>query len=161
MILNENVEFATVADDKTRRAFIGGGPELKVRLFARKKLYKWTQFPLIGPNGISAWWSFVIGRTFPGGIRVAGLRNLEERSQRLGQHPRDFARVQFAVTKHFNLMTNLLLVELTQDAYGFVGKTFGQLEDKAEPKVYLIGGERQLWLPNLTPSYVREVPAIG
>ncbi len=159
MILNESLKFETAADATVKRAFIGGKPEAKVRIESGTKLYKWTSHGLLTAKGISPWWSFVESRALPCGNRTAGFRAMEERAKRLGQPPRDFARVRFAVTRQWNEMSRLLLIHLTADVYGFVGKTFGQLEDQNVDNVFLIGGDYQLWIPGLTTAHVHEIPA--
>ena len=42
----------------------------------------------------------------------------------------------------------------------WIGKASGQLEDQDEPNVFLIGGNYQVWLPNLTMQYVKQVSAL-
>ncbi|HEY4360985.1 MAG TPA: hypothetical protein VGN17_08450 [Bryobacteraceae bacterium] len=155
MILNESLEFDSIADVRVRRAFIGGRPEVKVRLDTGTKLYKWTSHGLVVP--VTPWWSFVDSQILSNGSRVAGFREVEERAKRLGRAPRDFARVRSAVTKQWNGMNRLVWIQLRTPAYGFAGKALGQKEDETVENVYLIGGEYQLWIPNLTLQHVHKV----
>ena len=115
---------------------------------------------MLGPNGITPWWSFVEQTRLPSGIVADGLRRSEELANRLGSSARNYQRVRAAVSDNFkNSMRHLLIVELINDVCGFVGKVMGQPEfaDTKLNHVYLIGGSCQLWIPNLTLSHVRQV----
>jgi hypothetical protein len=46
-------------------------------------------------------------------------------------------------------MTNAVAIRLVKGAWGYIGKAAGQLKDKDDPRVYLIGGEYQVWVPGL------------
>jgi hypothetical protein len=54
-------------------------------------------------------------------------------------------------------MERLVAIELILGAWGYIGKSSGQLEDKTVANVYLIGGEYQVWIPGLTRDGVREM----
>ena len=160
MILNENYAFSSAPVD-VRSAFIGT-PE-KILLRRGKKLYKWTDYELNNPVGITPWWSFVEQTRLPGGFVAEGFRTSETMAHRLGVTHRQYQKVRSAVSEQFNKLENLLLVELLRDAWGFAGRTRGQPEfkDPALANVFLIGGKGQVWIPNLTPSYMREIPSLG
>ena len=59
-------------------------------------------------------------------------------------------------------MTDLLVVSLVEDVWGFAGQASGQPEFKEEladlRNVLLIGGAWQIWIPNLTPRHVSALP---
>jgi hypothetical protein len=61
-------------------------------------------------------------------------------------------------------MANLLLVEINP-VWGFAGQASGQREfadDRPDLRhVFLIGGAHQVWVPNLTPQSVREIPTLA
>jgi hypothetical protein len=161
VILNESLDFDR-ADHEVRRAFLRQ-PE-RVLLTPPTRLYRWTNRPLVGPHGISAWWSFVESRRLPSGAVVDGFRISEERAHRLGRTHREFARSRAAISDEFrNTMTDLLLVQLTTKVWGFAGQASGQPEFSREradlQNVFLIGGAQQLWIPNLTALDVQVIPA--
>jgi len=56
MNLNEDLRFDNVPAS-VKRAFLRISE--KIHLLPRAQLYKWTNRPLVGPSGISPWWSFV------------------------------------------------------------------------------------------------------
>jgi hypothetical protein len=71
-----------------------------------------------------------------------------------------------AISDQFgNTMANLLLVETNHPVWGFAGQASGQPEFAAERPnlghVFLIGGAHQVWVPNLTPQSVREIPTLA
>jgi hypothetical protein len=163
VILNEGMDFDG-ADHEVRRAFLRQ-PE-KVLLTPPARLYRWTNRPLVGPQGISPWWSFVESRMLPSGAVVEGFRISEDRARRLGRTHREFARSRAAISDDFrNTMTELLLVQLTTDVWGFAGQASGQPEFARErtdlQNVFLIGGAQQLWIPNLTALNVQVIPALA
>jgi len=161
MALNEDLVF-TSAPAYVRSAFIGI-PE-KALLGRGTKLYKWTDYPLHGQDGITPWWSFVIQTRLPGGFVAEGFRTSEQRAHRLGVTHREYQRVRSAVSENFNNnLQNLLLIELREDVWGFAGQTRGQPEfkDPALANVFLIGGKGQLWIPNLTRMQVLKIESLG
>ncbi len=160
--LNEALTFeqATATLPEVRKAFLGGKAETKERIAAGTKLYKWTQHQLVGPKGITSWWSFLEDRILANGRKTAGLAKLQERAQHLGASDSRFHRTQFAVTRQWNQMTRPLVAELVKPVWGFAGRTSGQVEDKEVAGVYLIGGGDQVWIPNLTIKYARQVAAL-
>jgi hypothetical protein len=160
MLLNEDFQFSG-ASKQVKDAFIGS-PE-KVPLSPGTKLYKWTDYPLVSPNGITPWWCFVIQRRLPSGMVADGFRRTEQLAARLGTTHRDYQRVRTAVSEQFqNTMQNLLVSELTLACWGFAGKAIGQQEfkDPQLKNVYLIGGKCQVWIPNLTVAHIRQIPTI-
>ena len=162
MSLNQNLEFSS-APDYVKKAFLGV-PD-KAWLKPGTKLYKWTDYPLVGPDGrITPWWSFVIRRKLPSGLIAEGFRDSEIRAQRVGVSHRQYQLVRGAVSEKFeNKLENLLIIELVTGAWGFAGVTSGQPEFK-DPRlanVFLIGGKGQLWLPNLAEADVHEIPSFG
>lgn len=159
-MLNDAFRFDDAAP-AVKRAFVRA-PE-KVRVAARRQLYKWTNRPLVGPWGISPWWSFVEATRLPSGTTADGFRTSEERARRLGKTHRDYARVRSAISDRFeNSMTDLLVVSLVEDVWGFAGQASGQPEFKEEladlQNVLLIGGAWQIWIPHLTPRHVSALP---
>lgn len=157
--LNETKDFTTLANLDVRKAFLAG-PESKELLRAHTKLYKWTQHPLIGPHGITAWWSLVDSLKLKTGTTVPGLESLHEWGSNLGVHEREYARVRSAVTQQWNTMSKPLFIELTQPVWAWIGKVSGQKKDKNDPKVFFIGGNYQVWLPNLTAQHVKQIAAL-
>ncbi|NOT26821.1 MAG: hypothetical protein HOP16_12045 [Acidobacteria bacterium] len=163
MTLNENLRFEDV-ESAVKRAFLRT-PE-RVLLSAPTGLYKWTDRPLVNANRISPWWSFVESRRLPSGTMAEGFRASEERAARLKRPHREFARARAAVSGQFgNSMTNLLMIQLNEPAWGFVGQASGQREFADEERdlqhVFLIGGAMQVWVPNLEPRHVTAVPVRG
>jgi hypothetical protein len=99
-------------------------------------------------------------------MMAEGFRVAEERAARLGRSHRNFARARAAISDQFgNTMANLLLIEINQPVWGFAGQASGQPEFAAERPnlghVFLIGGAHQVWVPNLTPQSVREIPTLA
>ena len=45
-------------------------------------------------------------------------------------------------------------------AWGFIGRTSGKLEDEKTDNVYLISRAYQVYIPNLTVAYVRQITAL-
>lgn len=157
--LNANLTFdlATATQPDLRRAFLGHKAETKERLLPGSKLYKWTQHPLVGPKGITPWWSFLEDRTLANGSRVEGLAKLQEYAQRLSATDSRYHRTRLAVTKQWNQMNRPLVIQLLKPVWGFAGKASGQLEDQTVSNVYLIGGAYQIWIPNLTLAHLQQV----
>jgi hypothetical protein len=130
------------------------------------RLYKWTEFGLVNPKTgkITQYWmpwtGFKIGdRSVPGfkELRIR-YRNVDGSVGR----PQEFARARNAVTEQWNAMSSILHAELKQPAWGFVGMTGGQ-RAYSDPKnltvrdnVFLIGGDYQLCIPNLTPEHIQK-----
>lgn len=161
MALNDNLAFSTAPTD-VRSSFIGT-PD-KVLLRRGTKLYKWTDHDLVGPRGITPWWSYVEQTALPSGFVAEGFRTSEIRARRLGVAHRQYQKVRSAVSETFNNnLRNLLLIELLDYICGFAGRTSGQPEfkDPALANVFLIGGKGQLWIPNLTSRHIRPIPAVG
>jgi hypothetical protein len=162
MSLNESLSFAGTPTE-ARKAFLGI-PD-KVFLSPGTRLYKWTDYPLIGSEGnITPWWSYVVKTTLPSGIVAEGFRASEDAAHRLGVSHRAYQKVRGAVSNKFNNnLEHLLLIELKIGGWGFAGRTSGQPEFKnpSLANVYLIGGKGQLWIPNLTSLHVREILSVG
>jgi hypothetical protein len=158
--LNETSSFDSIATPTARRAFTGGSPESKELLPAGTKLYKWTQHALAGPRGITPWWSLVNSLQLQTGTVAPALRDTQTWAERIGKNDRDYARVRSAVTQQWNRMDKPLFAELVQPVWAWVGKASGQLEDENEPKVYLIGGNYQVWAPNLTIQHIKQIAAL-
>lgn len=165
MMLNEQLEFFSIPVE-VKRAFLGI-PD-KVVLKAGTRLYKWSDHRLPASHGaaearsITPWWSYYRQTVLPGGLVVEGFNESRERARALRVSHRDYQRVRSAVSERFNnRMRHLLLIELLQDVWGFAGTASGQPEfkDPALANVYLIGGQGQLWVPNLTLRHVAEIPA--
>jgi len=58
-----------------------------------------------------------------------GFRVTEERAARLGRTHREFAKVRAAISDQFqNSISNLLVIQLNQAVWGFVGQASGQRE---------------------------------
>jgi hypothetical protein len=161
MPLNADFDFEKEATPSVRRAFQRGKPESKILLNPGTLLYKWTESPLVNAGHITPWWFFVHPHGFPGGGKASGFIQAEARARRLGVDHRTFDRTRAAVTQQWNSMSNLLLAELTEEVYGFAGKCLGQPTDNNIENVYFIGGEYQVWIPNLSLQFIREIPALG
>ncbi|HEY6337179.1 MAG TPA: hypothetical protein VIW68_01675 [Candidatus Sulfotelmatobacter sp.] len=157
--LNESKDFTTIATVEVRRAFLSA-PESKELLKAHTRLYKWTQHPLVGEYGITPWWSVVDALKLKTGTTVPSLQTLHEWCSRLGVDEREYARVRSAVTEQWNTMSKPLFIELTQPVWAWIGKVSGQKKNTADPQVFLIGGNYQLWLPNLTIQHVKQIAAL-
>jgi hypothetical protein len=161
MPINEKLAFSDATTD-AKEAFLGI-PD-KVFLPPATKLYKWTDYELVGPKGITPWWCYVKRTTLPGGLVAEGFRDSETAARRIGSNHRTYQQIRTAVSERFdNNLNNLLLIELKIGVWGFAGRASGQPEFKnpSLANVYLIGGKCQLWIPNLTPSHVRQIPAMG
>lgn len=159
-ILNESASFATFAPNDVKTAFKTGSPVTKERLRAGTKLYKWTQYSLVGPRGITPWWCLMDDTTLQNGAQVPGFATVQRRAGGGLQNGRDYARARNAVTLQWNQLTKPLVIELLQDVYAFVGITAHQRRDQNDPQVFLIGGDYQIWLPGLTIHHVRQVSAL-
>jgi hypothetical protein len=160
MLLNESLDFSS-APLHVKQAFLGA-PE-KLCLNPGTKLYKWTDYPLFGPHGVTEWWGFVIQRTLPSGLVAEGFRTTEKLAARVGTSHQNYQLARMAVSEKFNnKMEHLLVTELILGCWAFAGKTKGQQEfkDPTLSNVYLIGGKCQLWIPNLGHSHIRQIPAV-
>jgi len=149
-------DFAAIANSETQSAFVGGHPETVEWLDPGTKLFKWTQ-SIATPRGISPWWQFLESRRLSHSAICPGVRELQEYAARLGVHDRDYARTRAAVTEQWNRMTNAVAVELITGAWGYIGKAAGQLKNNTIGNVFLIGGEYQVWVPNLTANDIRRI----
>ena len=149
-MLNNELGFCEVAPN-VLDAFLGRNALVRL-LFAGTKLYKHTDQPLLRPDGtFSPWWALAE----PNNPDDPGLAGEVERAEGLGASTADFARARFAVTKQWNSMSNLMLVELLVPAYCLYGRCAAQRVDASEGKVVFIGGGCQIWIPNLTIAHVR------
>jgi hypothetical protein len=163
MILNEGFRFDGV-DATVKRAFLR--PPEKLLLATRTHLYKWTDSPLNQGGQISPWWSFVETTQLPSGVIADGFRVSEERANRLKRTHREFARSRAAISGQFNnRLSKLVLIELSVQVWGFAGQASGQPEfarDQPElGNVFLIGGAYQVWIPGLTLTHAKSIPAMG
>ena len=159
MILNDNFSFSS-APLGHRTAFLRD-PERILLKAGITKLYKFTSYPLYEPDGgITPWWFFVIQTRLPSGFVAEGFRSSEIFSRRLGVPQREYERVRGGVSEKFgNEMLNLLMIQLSVDAYGFAGPARGQPEfkDPSLANIYLIAGKGQLYIPNLRRQHFHEV----
>jgi hypothetical protein len=149
-------DFAAIADADVKGAFLRGIPEIVAWLDPGTKLFKWTQ-SLTTPRGISPWWQFLLARRLPNGATCPGIREMQDYASRLVAHDRDFARTRAAVTQQWNKMTNAVAIDLINGAWGYIGKAAGQLKDKNDSQVFLIGGEYQVWIPGLVANDIRRI----
>ena len=102
-ILNAEFDFSTASADD-QGAFPGRRAD-KVRIPANFQLYKFTQhLSLVGPNGITPWWSAV--KPAFGNV---GLKETLRRAGRLDVDPSLLARTKSAVTTQWNDMTLSLI----------------------------------------------------
>jgi len=163
--LNENLDVNRL-DDTVRRAFLGR-PE-KILLKPSLRFYRWQNQPKLSGPIISPWWSFFDSRTLPSGRVADGYRVIEERAHRLGTSHRKLARNRAAISAEFrNQMTHLIVMQLTVEAWALAGQASGQPKFANETigkepdlqHVTLIGGAHQLWIPNLTPLCLHQLPA--
>ena len=123
MALNETFAFSSAPID-VRAAFLG--PAEKVLLRRGTKLYKWTDYGLLGAHGVTPWWSYVEKTVLPSGFVAEGFRTSEMMARRLGVTHRQYQRVRSAVSEKFNNdLRTLLLIELLDDIWGFAGRTSG------------------------------------
>jgi hypothetical protein len=156
MPVSKPPDFASVANASTQRAFLRGRPEVVEWLEPGTKLFKWTQ-SITTPRGISPWWQFLLARRLSNGVNCPGIQELQTYAGRLGVHDRDYARTRAAVSKQWNKMTNAVAIELTKGTWGYIGRASGQLEDQNVPRVFLIGGEYQVWVPGLLANDIRRI----
>ena len=166
--LNESKDFVSIATSDDRKAFLNKQPESKELLKAGTKLYKWTQYSLVGPRGITPWWSVVDSLTLKTGSTLPSLQKVHEWDSNLAVHEREYARARSAVTIDWNSMSKPLFIELIQPVWAWIGKASGQKMYEDDPKkvnetkennVFFIGGNWQVWLPNLTIQHVRQIAA--
>ncbi len=140
-------------------------PEL-IRLNSSTRLYKWTEYPLVGSEGrITEYWSPWEGFEW-NRLTVPGFTELRLRYRNHGGEvgaPRDFARARQAVTVQWNDMDALLHVELVEPVWRFIGICAGQrvFKDKNRPEhqsnIFFIGGDFQLCIPNLSIQQIRKL----
>ena len=149
-------DFNVIADADTKNAFIGGRPEVVQLLQPGTKLFKWAK-AITTRRGISPWWMFIEPRQLGTGSRVPGIRDLQTYAARLRVHDRDYTRVRLAVTEEWNRMSRAMAIELLKPAWGYIGKAAGQRKNLADPDVLFIGGEYQVWVPNLTANDFRQI----
>ena len=149
-------DFNQIADSEVKRAFLGRGPECVLLLPPGTDLYKWSR-SITGKSGISPWWLFLESRMLPNGARSDGLRERQEYAERLAVNDRDYHRVRAGVTKQWNPMTNPVAIRLNHQAWGYVGKAAGQLQDDSIPDVYWIAGDYQVWIPGLKAADVSQI----
>jgi hypothetical protein len=149
-------EFASIADIQTKNAFISGRPESVLWLIPSTKLFKWTD-SLVTGRGISPWWMFLETRRLATGAIVPGIREMQTWAARGNVHNRDYARTRFAVTDQLNNMREPIAIELIRGSWGYVGKASGQRKDARDRMVYYIGGEYQVWIPNLVAANIRRI----
>ena len=117
-------DFATIADNDTRKAFVTGRPEVVQWLEPGTKLFKWTQ-SITNPRGISPWWQFLETRRLGTGSMVPGVGELQGYASRLGVHDRDYNRTRLAVTEQWNKMTQAVAIEILKGTWGYIGKASG------------------------------------
>lgn len=158
--LNETKDFASISTLDDRRAFLAGRPESKELLNTETKLYKWTQHPLIGRRGITPWWSLVDSLKLKTGTTVPSLEKIHEWCSNIGVHEREYARALSAVTEQWNTMSKPLFIELIQPVWAWIGKVSGQKKDQNDAKIFFIGGNYQVWLPNLTAQHLKQIAAL-
>jgi hypothetical protein len=149
-------DFASIANADTRTAFLGGHADAVEWVRPGTKLFKWTQ-SITTSRGVSPWWQFLLARRLANGVVCPGIREMQERANRLGVPDRDLARASVAVSRQFNKMTDPVAIELVFGAWGYIGKAAGQLRDQGVPGVFFIGGEYQVWVPGLTANDIRRI----
>ena len=149
-------DFAAIADNDTRNAFLTRRPEVVQWLEPGTKLFKWTK-SITNARGISPWWQFLEARRLATGTNVPGVRELQTYASRLGVHDRDYNRTRLAVTEQWNKMTQAVAIELLRSAWGYVGKAAGQRKDASDAGVFFIGGEYQVWIPGLVANDIKRI----
>jgi hypothetical protein len=155
-------DFDDIADEDAKAAFVGGSPECVEWLAEGTRLYKWSK-SVVGRRGVSPWWFFVEPRILPNGIHFDGLRDRQTYARRLDVHDGVFHRARAAVTKQWNPMTRPIAIKLNYGAWGYIGKCAGQLvdnEDKGLANVLFIGGDYQIWIPNLKASDITQISVL-
>ena len=160
MILNQKLNFNDLPVE--HQAAFSGRRARKVLLHAKQQFYKFTDASLVRPPrkpgdkpSVSPWWSAVE----PIVEQDTGLQGLLDRADNLGVSPATFARARNAVTKQWNSMSGLVIMQLLTPAYGFVGGVAHQpIDERKDYKnVVFIGGAIQVYIPSLGPSQVRKV----
>ncbi|ANM29237.1 hypothetical protein ABI59_06010 [Acidobacteria bacterium Mor1] len=161
MALNENYSFTGEAPADHQSAFTTQFGVHRVLLRPGTRLYKFTEYPLVGSRGITPWWNYhdstTIQLTDGRPFQVEGFDVAQQRARRLGVSDQAYGRVRSAVTREWNAMTGFLLVSVTTAAYGFFGQNQGMPVDESTQGVKFIGGHYQLYLPNLEPRHLRKV----
>jgi hypothetical protein len=162
MSLNEALQFSGVSAE-VKAAFLGV-PD-KIWFKPSTKLYKYSSYPLIGPNGrITPWWTLVEKIKLPSGRVAEGLRGSTDAAYRLNISLPEYEKYRAAVSEKFgNTLDEFLLIALKDGAWGFAGPASGQVafKDPALSNVYLIGGKIQVWIPNLLQAHVLKLDALG
>ena len=160
MILNQDLKFIDLPAN--HQAAFSGRRARKMLLQAGQQFYKFTDATLVRPPrkpdeqpSISPWWSAVE----PISETDTGLQTLLDRAESVGVSPATFARARNAVTKQWNSMSGLIVMQLLVPAYGFIGGVAHQpIDNRDEFKnVMFIGGAIQVYIASLVPSQVRKV----
>lgn len=134
-------------------------------------IYKLTHDHAVGatrrvvPNRsgvVSPWWfsyETMIIASRSGPVAVTGVSDVVGRTSAARSPFKDYVRARGAICFDWNVLTHLLVVELTRPVVGLLGPCSGQplYDDPAErasraPNVTFIGGAQQLYLPGLRPG---------
>lgn len=186
--MNSTITIEDALDHETLKPLLRGafksGAVYRVECPLRMALYKLTQAGAasaggeiaVGPTGFATpWWFsyetlFVTDPRF-GAISIRGVADVAENVSRSRVGFRDFLRTRGAVCHDWNLMTHLLIIELTRPVVGMMGICSGQpvYEDEALGRAHgaqnisFIGGEQQFYVPGLRRMdlVVRRFGAVG
>ncbi|HWE01839.1 MAG TPA: hypothetical protein VG326_05465 [Tepidisphaeraceae bacterium] len=128
-----------------------------IKLPAGTRVFKFTQFPLHGPKGITPWWFSC--RPLSGSD--IGLEGLLERAKRLNIPPERYARARGAVDEGWgNDMSKLLVAQLLADVGALMGQNASKpINSKISEydNIAYIGGAWQLYIPALTGLHVATI----
>ena len=156
--LNQTLRFTDLTLEE--RTSFSGSPVL-VRLAQGDQLYKWTQYGLIHKGKASPFWN-PWSTIRAGGMTAPGFAELRTRYANVGGsvgRPQEFARTRNAVREDWNEMTSITKARLLTPVWGFLGTTRHQPINSAptpagEAEVFLIGGDYQLCIPNMTSANI-------
>ena len=168
MELNEGIAFQSLTKEQRDTFYPMPAPVL-TRMDLGKRLWKWAgPGPiLINPKKgtISEYWAPWDSMDLPT-MHVPGFVEFRKRHPNRGGEvgrQREAARSLFAVTEQWSEMASLLVGELKQPVWGFVGKARYQskFKDPAHPReqdnVFFIGGEYQIVISGLTLSHIKKL----
>ena len=151
-MLNNNINIQSIPEDH-RKAFRNKNAN-PVTLKSNHLLFKFTGNQLFRSDGsVTEWWFSVdpLGN-------APGFTKTYERG---GSNLKEFIRARAAVSKHWgNSLRDLKVIKLKCPVKGLLGQCSGQPFDENEPgykNVTFIGGEWQVYIPNLTRIEVEEI----
>lgn len=155
-LLNEGIEWDEL--DKHFDADIVGQVQRafshtpnRVRISVHDELFRFGDSSTARRSRVPAWWAFVEGRN----PRDRGIAPVEQARAR-GESISQYARARLAVDHGWgSAMDVLIKLRLSAPVCGFYGATRSQQYDSSNKdldNVAFIGGDWQLWIPNLEYS---------